>query len=184
MHKRFAVLILSSILTAFILTGCFDAREIDDEVYAVSIGVDKGKRERLRLTIQYPTYKGPGGVESSGGSSDQDNKKAQSDSIVHTIEAPTMLEAIDMLSTTISRRVSLIHAKWVIFSEEFAREGIEGYIAGLERFKETRPSMSIVVVRGTAEEFITENQSSIGGSLSKSIELLLSQSKFTGFSRW
>jgi spore germination protein KC len=181
MHKRFAVLILSSILTAFILTGCFDAREIDDEVYAVSIGVDKGKRERLRLTIQYPTYKGPGGVESSGGSSDQDNKKAQSDSIVHTIEAPTMLEAIDMLSTTISRRVSLIHAKWVIFSEEFAREGIEGYIAGLERFKETRPSMSIVVVRGTAEEFITENQSSIGGSLSKSIELLLSQSKFTGF---
>lgn len=181
MRKRFAAVILSSLLIAFSLAGCFDAREIDDEVYAISIGVDKGTTEKLRLTIQYPTYKGPGGGESKGGSSGQNNKKAQSESVIHTLEAPTMLEAIDTLSTTISRRVSLMHVKWVIFSEEFAREGIEGYIKGLERFKETRPSMSIVIVRGTAEEFITENKSSIGGSLSKSVELLLSQSRFTGF---
>ncbi len=181
MHEKIAALLLVPILISTLLTGCFDAHEIDDEVYAISIGVDKGLREKLRLTIQYPTYKGPGGGDSSGGSSDEGNKKAQSESIVHTIEAPTMLVAIEMLSTSISRRVSLMHAKWVIFSEEFAREGIEGYIAGLERYKETRPSMSVVIVRGSAEDFITENKSNIGGSLSKSIELLLSQSRFTGF---
>jgi spore germination protein KC len=180
MPERTIALILTAVILGSLLSGCFDSREIDDEVYAISVGVDKGLEGRLRLTIQYPTYKGPGGAEGSGGSTGDENKKAQSNSLIHTIEAPTMLEAIDMLSASISRRVSLIHAKWVIFSEEYAREGIEGYIAGLERYKETRPSMSVVVVRGTAEEFITENESSIGGSLSKSVELLLTQSRFTG----
>lgn len=180
MPERIITLLLTAAILASLLAGCFDAREIDDEVYAISVGVDKGKAAKLRLTIQYPTYMGPGGAESQGGSSGDENKKAQSGSLVHTIEAPTMLEAIDMLSTSISRRVSLIHAKWLIFSEEYAREGIDGYIAGLERYKETRPSMSVVVVKGTAEDFITANESRIGGSLSKSVELLLSQSKFTG----
>ena len=180
MPERIIGVILASAILASLLTGCFDAREIDDEVYAISVGIDKGTAGRLRLTIQYPTYKGPGGAESKGGSLGNESKKVQSDSIVATIESPTILEGIDMLSTAISRRVSLIHAKWIIFSEEFAREGIEGYIAGLERYKETRPSMSIVVVRGSAEDFILENTSNIGGSLSKSVELLLTQSRFTG----
>lgn len=179
MLEKFLAVLMASVLTAALLTGCFDSREIDDEVYAISVGVDKGKTQKLRLTVQYPTYMGSGGTESSGGSKDKNNKKAQSGSIVHTIEAPTMLEGIDMLSTSISRSVSLIHTKWVVFSEEFAREGIDGYIAGLERYKETRPSMSIVVVRGSAEDFITENTSNIGGSLSKAVELMLSQSRFT-----
>ncbi len=174
MSERIITLILTMVILAFLLSGCFDSREIDDEVYAISVGVDKGTAGKLRLTIQYPTYTGPGG--GSGG----ENKKVQSNSLVHTIEAPTILEGIDMLSINISRHVSLIHTKWVIFSEEYAREGIERYIAGLERYKETRPSMSIVVVRGSAEEFIKENKSSVGDSLSKSVELLLTQSKFTG----
>ncbi len=180
MPERIIALLLTTAILAFFFCGCFDAREIDDEVYAISVGVDKGITENLRLTIQFPTYKGPGGSDSSGGSSGDENRKAQGESIVYTIEAPTMLEGIDMLSTSVSRRVSLIHTKWLIFSEEYAREGIDKYIAGLERYKETRPSMSVVVVRGSAEEFITENKSNIGGSLSKSIELLLTQSKFTG----
>lgn len=179
MPEKILALVLMSVISASLLAGCFDAREIDDEVYAISVGVDKGSEGRLRLTIQYPTYTGPGGADSAGGASGNENKKAQSNSLVHTIEAPTMLEAIDMLNTSISRRVSLMHAKWVIFSEEYAREDIAGHIAGLERYNETRPSMSIVVVRGSAEEFIEANESSIGGSLSKSIELLLTQSKFT-----
>lgn len=180
LKKTIAVLLIITLFT-FLITGCFDSREIDDEVYAISVGVDKGSSYKVRLTVQYPTYMIGGGDNESKGGSKGTEKNAQSGSNVHTIEAPTMLEALDMLSTAISSRVSLMHAKWVIFSEEFARQGIEGYIAGLERYKETRTSMSVLVTRGTAEDFIKENQSDISESLSKSIELLLAQSSFTGF---
>lgn len=181
MLKKTIAMLLVIAISAALITGCFDAREIDDEVYAISVGVDKGISSKVRLTIQYPTYKSGGGSESKKGSTGAEKSNEQSGSNVQTIEAPTMLEAIDMFSTATSRRVSLMHAKWVIFSEEFAKQGIDGYIAGLERYKETRTSMSILVTRGTAEDFIKENQSNIGESLSKSIELLLAQSNYTGF---
>ena len=116
MHKGETLLLLPLLMISF-LSGCFDAREIDDEVYAISVGVDKGSSDNLRLTIQYPTYMDSGGnVENTSGTSDGKSKKKQANSIVHTIEAPTMLEVLDMFSTCISRRVSLMHAKWVIFS--------------------------------------------------------------------
>ncbi len=183
MHKRNIILflILSLIITA--LTGCFDSREIDDLVYALSVGVDKGTYSKVRLTVQYPIYKIGG---NSGGSSQKEpegskGKNAQSGSNVTTIEAPTMLEAVDMLNAGVSRRISLVHTKWYIFSEEFAREGIDTYISGLDRFRETRGSSAIVVARGTAEDFIKANESTIGDSLSKQIELHLMQSSTSGF---
>ena len=179
MLEKILVWLLMPVMLITILTGCYDAREIDDEVYAISLGIDKGLKNKVRLTIQYPTYMGAGGSGSSSGTSGKENKKAQPTSIVDTIEAPTLLEGIDMFSTSISRRVSLMHTKWVVFSEEIAREGIDGYIAGFERYKETRPSMFLVVVRGSAEEFITENKANIGSSISKSNELFIKQSKFT-----
>ena len=181
MLKKTIVLLLILTISATLITGCYDAKEIDDEVYAISVGVDKGISNKVRLTIQFPIYKSGSDSESKKGSTGAEIKNVQSGSVVHTIEAPTMLEGMDMFSMAISRRVSLMHAKWIIFSEDYAKEGIEGYMAGLERFKETRTSMSILITRGTAEDFIKEYQSSIGESLSKSIELLLAQSNSTGF---
>jgi spore germination protein KC len=183
MPRRIIILLCIVSILAPTMTGCFDVREIDDQVYALSVGIDKGTYNKVRLTVQYPTYKSS---DSSGGSSQKEStgskgKNAQAGSNVAIIEAPTMLEAVDMLSTSISRRISLMHAKWYIFSEEFARAGIDEYISGLERFRETRGSSAIVVARGTAEDFIKANESTIGDSLSKSIELLLLQTNITGF---
>jgi spore germination protein KC len=183
MPRKLLALLVVAFLLAPTLTGCFDVHEIDDEVYAISVGVDKGTTSKVRLTIQYPNYKSGGG---DSGSSEKDpasvsSKNDQESSSVQTMEAPTMLEAVDMFSMAISRKVSLIHAKWFIFSEEFAREGIEGYIAGLERFRETRASTAVLITRGKAEDFIRENRPSTGENISKSVELFLAQSKATGF---
>jgi spore germination protein KC len=183
MLKRITLLFCIVSILAPAITGCFDVREIDDQVYALSVGVDKGTYSKVRLTVQYPTYKSSseGGGSSQKGPSGGKNENAQTGSNVATVEAPTMLEAVDMLNTAVSRRISLMHTKWYIFSEEFAREGIDGYISGLERFRETRGSSAIVVARGTAEDFIKANESTIGDSLSKSIELHLMQSNTSGF---
>ena len=187
MPERIVALLITISFIAVFTSSCYDAREIDDEVYAISIGVDKGKSSIVRLTVQYPTYKGGGGGESGGGGAKKEsggsanNKYFQDGINVNTVEAPTILEAVDTFSTAISRRVSLMHAKWLIFSEEFARQGIDGYFAGLERYKEARSSMSILITRGPAEEFIKENTTNIGESISKAIELRLAQSKYTAF---
>ena len=181
-------LIVLIIMLATQLTGCYDSMEIDDEVYALVIGVDKGVNNKIILTIQYPIYqsggggdkgKDSGGAKSSGGSVEKSNELPGSH--VASIEASTLLEGIDMFGMCISRRVSLMHTKALVFSEDFAKTGIGDYLAPIARFRDTRRTMNVFVTKGTAEDFIKENKPDIGESLTKTLELMISQSGNTGY---
>jgi len=178
---NFLLCLLFVPVLAFSLVACFDAREIDDEVYAISIGIDYGIHNKIRLTIQFPTYaeEAGGNDKETDGSNNKNN--VQGRNLVHTIEGPTVLEAVDLFGMSISRRISLMHAKFLFFSEEVARDGIAPYIQAFNRFSETRPSMVVVVVNGKAEDFILQNTTKIGGTISKAMELLFSQAEEVGY---
>ena len=167
-----------------LFTGCSsDSKEIDDQVYTLVIGADKGSENRVRLTVQYPTYKngGGGGMEkSSGGGGGKDESGEVDGTIVETVEAPSILEAVNLLNTSVPRSISFIHAKMFVFSEDFARDGIGSYLEPLARFRETRRIMQVVVCRGKAEDFIKENKVLIGSSIAKTMELMSTQALETG----
>ncbi len=183
MVKRVKLLLTLCILICCTLTACFDAQEVDDEVYALALGIDKGMTNKIRLTIQYPTYKagGGGGAEQEKNKGGMGNSNETSGSNIHTIEAPSILEALDMYGMAISRRVSLMHMKNLIIAEDIAREGIQDHLAPMSRFRETRRIVDIAVVRGTAQKYIQENKANIGESLSKSMELMAVQSQNTSY---
>jgi Ger(x)C family germination protein len=184
-----SIKILILTLFSFFLTSCYDAVEIDDEVYGLMIGIDKGIKNTLVLTVQYPIYKeggsggggdgGGGGGESGGGTMEESFQQTESN--IHAVEASTILQGLDILGMEISRRISLKHAKAIIFSEEFAREGIANYLAPILRYRETRQTMRVIVTNTKAETFIKNYKVSIGNSLSKSIELMSEQSENTGY---
>lgn len=168
------------------LTGCYDALEIDDEVYTLAIGIDKGTNNKIRLTIQYPVYKSESGGESKGGGQTGDKGKGGgqntvSGTNVETIETSSIIGGLDIFGMSISRRVSLMHTKLLIFSEEFAKEGVSRYLSPISRFRETRGEMNILVVQGKAEDYMKENKTNIGESLAKAIELMMEQSGNTSF---
>jgi Ger(x)C family germination protein len=157
-----------------LLAGCRDASEVDDNIYAIAIGIDKGVNNKVVLTIQYPSY-----ISSRGNEGGESVTKGSN---VHSIEAPSVLEGIDLLNMAISRRVSFIHNKILVISEDLAREGVGDYLAPFGKFRGSRRTMFVVVCKGSAIEFIKENRVSvIGGSVTKTTELMISQSKNTGF---
>ncbi len=182
--SRGGKLFILPLMVCTFLCGCYDANEVDDQVYALAIGLDKGVENIIRLTIQYPTYKSSG-----GGSEGQDQKdkggmekgNTAPGFNISSVESPSVIEAIDMYGMTIARRVSLMHAKTLIISEDLAKEGIEEHLAPLARFRDTRSVMNILVVKGSAYKFIQENKPMIGESLSKSMELMFTQAKNTSF---
>jgi spore germination protein KC len=170
--SRLLLLLIIIIPLAF-LFGCSDTREIDDQVYTLVIGVDKGTDNRVRITVQYPTYK--------EGENKSDKLSQVGNTIISTVEAPSILEAVNILGLSVTRRVSLVHTKMIIFSEDFAREGIGSFLQPISRYRETRRAMEILVCKGTAEDFIRNNETLVGQGLSKAIELKVSQSENTGF---
>ncbi|PYG87398.1 spore germination protein KC [Ruminiclostridium sufflavum DSM 19573] len=185
MLRKISLFISAVLVLNILLTGCYDSMEIDSEVYALVLGIDKGVNNKIILSIQYSTYKSSGGgsSEESGknGEDSQSSSNKISDTNIQTIEAPSILEGIDMLGMAVSRRISLMHTKMIVFSEEIAKEGVGNYIAPIVRYRETRKTMHVAIVKGKAEEFINENKTNIGDSLAKAIELLTTQSKNTGF---
>lgn len=167
--------ILLIIITALLLSGCFDAKEISDYAYVYSIGLDKGVTNRLRMTIQVPSMKSQaaaGSAESGGGGSDVET-------IV--IDCPSFLEGVNMVNTFLSRQVNYMHTKYLVFSESIAREGgMEGYISGFIRIRQLRRQTPVIVTEGTARGFIEANVTTVSSTLSKKQQNMMDQWKSSG----
>jgi spore germination protein KC len=101
--------------------------------------------------------------------------------VIATVEAPSLLEGINMLNLSANRQISLFHTKMLVFSEEYAREGVIRYLDPLSRFREVRESMRVVVCQGTAEEFIKESKAVVGKNISKELELSFFQASNTAY---
>ncbi len=183
MSKRVKLCLLL-LMACTLNCGCYDAAEVDDQVYALTLGLENGVNDKLRLTIQYPTYKSSGGGGEGQGDKDSSGMEKGNTAPgfnISSVESPSIIEALDMYGMAISRRVSLKHAKTLIISEDLAKEGIEEILAPLARFRDTRSVMNILVVKGSAQKFIQENKPLIGESLSKSMELMFTQARNTSF---
>lgn len=172
--KKLIWVLLVALAFSFVTSGCWDSNEVDNQVYALALGVDKGVDNIIRVTVQFPTYKqgGAGGGGQGSGSGE---------TIITTVDAPTILEATKILGTSSSRRISLLHLKAIVFSEDFAREGIESFLQPIARFRETRRVTQIIVTRGTAEGYIKANKTVIGQSLSKAMDLKITQADDAGY---
>lgn len=182
--RKLSLIIVFFILLPILASCTTDRKEVDDQVYTLVIGCDKGIDNKVRITVQFPTYKeskggGDGGMEKSGGGGGSEDEV--SGTLIETVEASSILEGINLLNTAATRRISFVHTKMVIFSEEMAREGVKDYLQPIARFRETRRIMQIIVCKGTAESFIRENKTQIGESLAKAMELASKQSENSGY---
>ncbi|MCX7711176.1 MAG: Ger(x)C family spore germination protein [Clostridia bacterium] len=185
--KRYKVFCLLLILLCWMLAGCSpDLVEIDEEVYALVLGADISANNKIKITLQYPSYKGSGGGGSGskssggGGGGSREEIGVYEGNIITTVEASSILEGINLLNTAVSRQISLTHCKLLVFSEELAKQGVEDYLAPMMRYRDMRRIMHVIVCKGKAESFIKENINTIGESESKAIELMATQSLNNG----
>lgn len=178
MRKITAILMM--VILTVTLTSCYDAKEIDEMLHVVAIGIDKGISDKWRLTLEFSTMSGGGG--GSGSSQSSGGSGGQGEYTYVTIDAPSFFTGIDILNTALPRELTFVHAQIIVFSEELAKSGLIGeYIAPINRFREIRRSAHVIVVKGKASEFLKENKPFIGSIVSKNFQVLINESDDTGF---
>ncbi len=166
--RRLAVLLMLALIAAA-LSGCYDARELDDISRVIAIGIDRGVSDAWRVTVQVPTLQG-GGESGSDGS--------QRDYTTLSIDAPSFFDAVEMLNASMLRQLSFSHAQFLAFSEDLARSGRIGeFVAPIIRFGRIRRTANVFVVRGSAMDFVQANEPVIGTSASKTLESLSKDSE-------
>lgn len=168
--KSFLILcILLIILTS--LSGCYDARGIEDLAYATALGLDVSESKTLSLTIQISI---PSSNSESGSS-----QSSKTDNI--TVECTSINSGISLINSYMSKQVNLSHCKVIVISEELASQGISEYLDTLANNIEVRPDCNVIISKCKAKDFIKDASPSIEALTARYYEVALKSSEYTGY---
>ncbi len=135
-------------------TGCENARELNDLVVVMGVGLDEDaqKPQNIKLIAQIvlPNNIGAGSSSGEGGGS------ASSEKPFCNIEssAENSFDAIREFTHIVCNKLYLAHNQVFVISKAIARRGIMQYMDFFVRAKETRPTTLIVIADQTAAEIL------------------------------
>ena len=174
MKKKFIIiLILFVVFITFIVgfSNSYISRRIEHLAYVLVLGIDKGEKARLKISIQFINVSS----SSSGASSDS------SQIVLTSCEANSMFSGLNLLNSYIGKEINLAHCSVVVFSEEIAKEGISSEIYSLINNEEIRSSANIVVTNCKAYDYINNSKPNLENITSKYFDTFDITSKLTGY---
>ncbi|MFQ8785474.1 MAG: hypothetical protein ACLR8F_04200 [Clostridia bacterium] len=174
MKKKFIIiLILFVVFITFIagFSNSYISRRIEHLAYVLVLGIDKGEKARLKISIQFINVSS----SSSGASSDS------SQIVLTSCEANSMFSGLNLLNSYIGKEINLAHCSVVVFSEEIAKEGISSEIYSLINNEEIRSSANIVVANCKAYDYINNSKPNLENLTSKYFDTFDITSKLTGY---
>lgn len=166
MRKYLSLLLCVCLCLSF--SGCYDSKEVSDELYAILIGMDRGTQGGVRLSVIVPIY---------GENTDSE----QGQNKLYMAEAETVSEALNVCNRMVARKISLLHLKAVVFSADLAKSGLQPHMTALLSHIEIRNAMSVLVADQTAEQVLKQCGKNSVGALSKEMEMLLLENRYNVF---
>ncbi len=120
--------------TVFLLTGCFDYREIDDTAMVAGIAIDAGKEFKYKISVEI--------IEPADSESTSPKGKVLSD------EGNSIEDCLKRLVNAATKQLHFSHCKLILFSEQIAKDGISLMVDYFLRDPEFRPDIYLAVVSG------------------------------------
>ena len=171
MLKKLTILILILILLTFTLYGCYDSTSIEEYAYVIAIGIDEGKENAIKLTLQFALSD-----SSSESSSSQSNKSS-----IITVECCSIDNGISIVNSYISKIINLSHCQIIAISEIIAEKGIEKYIHTLINNVEMRTDCNLLITKCTAKNYIKNSTPILTNLSARYYEVLLNSESYTGY---
>lgn len=174
LFKTFVILaIIITILWGF--SDSYSSHTIDNIVHVVAIGIDKCNDgdENMKVSFQFVNVSSGGGESSSGG---------ESSTVVTSINTSSLNKAINLMNSYIGKELNFSHCKVIVFSEDFAKEGISTEIYTLINNEEFRPSTNIIISTSDANNYLKNANPNIEKLVTNYYDTFELTSNFTGYS--
>lgn len=158
---------MCGVLCLFLLCGCYDGKEVEENAYAVALGVDACDNGMYTYTFQVSNpLKSGKDKDGEAETSAQGNETV--DNIV--IEATDYHSAEDKLKSVLSKDLSLSHLKLLVFSFEAAQKGVPSQGSFMLYERELRPETNMCIAR-SARDFLLNVKPSLEESTVRFYEL-------------
>jgi spore germination protein KC len=162
------------VLSLFLLTGCWDKIELEEQAFVVVVGLDKGKNGMLDVTYQI--------ANPQVGSTDRSKAEKEKPFEIVTLSAPNLAVATQLANVSITRNISLSHVKALIVGEELAKDNMFLHISEtITKERGLRENVLFLVSKESASDFIKHNKTPFETRPHKFYDLMGQRWKETGF---
>lgn len=176
-NKILKIILMLAVVFAVLwgFSDSYTSHTIDNIVHVVAIGIDKceNPNENMKVSFQFVNVSGE---QSQGGSSGENS------TVVTSINSNTLNKAINLMNSYIGKELNFSHCKVIVFSEDFAREGISTEIYTLVNNEELRPSTNIIISTSTANSYLKNSNPNIEKLVTNYYDTFELTSNFTGYS--
>ena len=144
------IAIIAFVITLIIFIGAFSSsysyQNMSNLAYVLAIGIDKGEKAKMKISLQF--------TKSSAFSSQNSSSEDSSNIVLVSGEADSIFSGINLLNSYIGKEINLSHCNLVVFSEEFAKNGISSQIYSLLNNEEFRPTTNLIISNCNAYEYL------------------------------
>lgn len=137
--RKIAPLLVLVGISAMLLTGCWNRRELNELAISLAMGIDK-EGDQFVVTHQVVN---PGEVAGSQGGG-----ATGSPVTVYQGKGKTVFQANRKITKTAPRKIYAAHIRVLVIGEEFAKEGIAKALDFVSRGQEFRTDFHILLVKG------------------------------------
>jgi spore germination protein KC len=176
-----ALLSLPFLIVPLLLTGCYDKIELEDQAFVTAMGFDKGPNNTIDITVRtaVPSKLSGGQSGGSGGGGGEDPVLSGSKPI--TVRAHTLAEGMNLVNSSVERKLSLLHCAIILFGEDLAKAGVLEQLQALSRYHEFRQTTYMQLAKGSAKEVMNSEKPIYEQNDVRLAEDLSSLGRHTGF---
>lgn len=174
--------VLFSIIVFTILLGVFGNAfsasyvhsNIGNIAYVLALGIDVGEKSKLKISAQFS--KTAVFTPGSGSSSEDSNSM-----VLVSGEADSLFSGLNLLNSYIGKEINLSHCSVIIFSQDFAKQGLYNEILSLVNNEELQLSANLVISTCDAYDYLNNSTPNLEKMTVKYYETFAITSRFTGY---
>ncbi len=177
MSKSFISIIVFLVLLVIFINGfsaSYTSRQLGNLAYVLAMGIDVGENSKMKVSVQFTKTNS---VSSSSSSSSEDSSNV----VLVSGEADSIFSAINLLNSYIGKEINLSHCSILVFSEDFARNGISTEIYSLMNNEEVRPTTNLVISKCDAYDYLSNSNPNIEKLTTQYYETFSITGRFTGY---
>lgn len=165
------LVLLAIFIGAF--SSSYTSHNLTNLAYVLALGIDTGENAQIKLTAQFTRSDS---FSPSGNSSDE-----SSNIILISGEADSIYGCLNFLNSYVGKEINLAHCGAVIFSEDFAKNGISSQIYSLINNEEFRPTTKLIISTCQAYEYLSNVKPNLEKITTNYYETYEITNKFTGY---
>lgn len=177
MKNLFKFIVILTIIVIFIyaFSSSFISREMENLAYVVGLGIDKDEKDpdKIKVSFQFVQLYAL-----------SDNASSEAPpTFINSVTGNSINSAINEMNTYIGKELNLSHCDIIVFSSDFAKEGISTEIYSLVNNEDIRPSANLVISSSTASSYLENVKPNIEKLVTKYYDTFPITSAFTGYTQ-